>query len=267
MMKIVLASTLMIGSLWASSCKDLDTDEKIRAFVKKTYKSHPLLRENISSTLDIKTKDGATKKSQTVHMVRLGDKKRSYFLKGENTPKCSIKKANRDFLCNECTYTSNTLCRSYKGDDSSTKIQGTNIDTNDFKLLESPDFTNKCFPVKKSSKYVKILSKKVAGNSAYDKIISFYDISKKISVTTNYFSDGVLRKVYRFFPKYYKKIKNEWVSTVSRIRTVAGSEKKYSFETLVNIKKTKKNRYLLYLTPKDDPKVNKRISTLFNTNQ
>lgn len=267
MIKTLLATTLMISSLWATSCKELNSDDKIRSFVKQTYKSHPLLRENTSSTLDIKTKDGATKKRQTVHMVRLEDKKRSYFLKGENTPKCSVKKGERDFLCNECTYTSNTLCRSYKGDESTTKIQGTNIDTNDFKLLESLDFTNKCFPVKKNKKYVKIVSKKVKGNAAYDKIVSFYDVTKKISVTTNYFADGVLRKVYRFFPKYYTKIKNEWVSTVTRVRTVAGSEKKYSFETLVNIKKDAKKNYLLYLSPKDDPKVSKRINTLFNTNQ
>jgi len=267
MIKTLLTLTLLMGSLWATSCKDLNSDAKIRAFVSKTYKSHPLLRENISSTLDIKTKDGKDSKNQTVHMVRLADKKRSYFLKGENNPKCSVKKGDRDFLCNECTYTSNTLCRSYKGDDSTTKIQGTNIDTNDFKLLESHDFTNKCFPVKKNKKYVKIVSKKVSGNAAYNKIVSFYDVTKKISVTTNYFADGVLRKVYRFFPKYYKKIKNEWVSTVSRVRTVAGSEKKYSFETLINIKKDGKKNYLLYLSPKDDPKVSKRVNTLFNTNQ
>lgn len=267
MIKLVLISILTTASLWALSCKELNSDDKIRTFVKQTYKSHPLLRENVSTTLDIKTKNQTAKKSQTVHTIRLEDKKRSYFLKGENAPKCSVKKGNRDFLCNECTYTSNTLCRSYKGDESTTKIQGTNIDSNDFKLLESLDFTNSCFPVKKSSKYVKIVSKKVSGNAVYDKIISFYDVTKKISVTTNYFADGILRKVYRFFPKYYKQIKNEWVSTVSRIRTVAGSEKKYSFETLISIKKDSKKKYLLFLTPKDDPKVNKRISTLFNTNQ
>ena len=266
MIKLLLSLSLLLGAAWATSCKELNTDQKIRAFVKKTYEAHPLLRENTSSTLSIKTNEKNTKKKQTVHSVRLKENKRSFFIKGENAPKCSVKKGDRDFICSECTYTSNTLCRSYKGDESSTKIKGTNIDTNDFKLLESTDYTNSCHKTKKKG-YIKIISKKVAGNSVYDKIISYYDVTKNVSVKTDYFSEGVLRKVYQFFPKYYMQIKGEWVSTVSRIRTVNGNLKNFSFETLINVNKDKKGKHLLYLTPKEDPKVSSRISTLFNTNQ
>ena len=266
MIKIFLTFSLLVASVWATNCQELNTDKKIRAFVKKTYESHPLLRENTSSTMLIKTKEQGKKKKQFVHSVRLKDKKRSFFISGENAPKCSVKKGDRDFICSECTYTSNTLCRSYKGDDSSTKIKGTNIDTNDFKLLDSPDYTNSCFPTKKKG-YIKIISKKVAGSSAYDKIVSYYDATKNVNVKSNYFTTNVLRKVYQFFPKYYTRIKGEWVSTVSRIRTVNGNLKKFSFETLVNVKKDGKGGHLLYLDPKEDPKVGKRISTLFNTNQ
>ena len=267
MFKTLTILTLLATSLFASNCTQLNSDAKIRAFVKKTYKSHPLLRENTSSTLNIKTNDKGAVKKQAVHMVRLKDNKRSFIISGENAPKCSITKGERDFICGECTYTSNTSCRSYKGDESSTKISGTNIDTHDFELLDSPDYTSTCKDVKKKPGYVKITSKKVGGNSPYTKIISYYDMSKEISIKTNYYADGVLRKVYQFFPKYYTKIKNEWVATVSQIRTVQGNLKKFSFETLVSVKKNAKKAYLLYLSPSEDPKVSKRISTLFNTNK
>ena len=214
----------------------------------------------------IKTNEQGTKKKQTVHSLRLKDNKRSFFISGENAPKCSITKGDRDFICSECTYTANTLCRSYKGDESSTKIKGTNIDTNDFELLDSPDYVNSCHKAKKKG-YIKIVSKKVAGKSVYDKIISYYDVAKNVNVKSNYYVTGVLRKVYQFFPKYYTLIKGEWVSTVSRIRTVNGKLKNYSFETIVTVKKNGKGGHLLYLTPKEDPKVGKRISTIFNTNQ
>lgn len=266
MFKLLLTVSLLLSASWAISCKELDTDKKIRTFVKKTYESHPLLRENTSSTMMIKTNERGTKKQQVVHSVRLKETKRSYFIKGENAPKCSVTKGDRDFLCSECSYTSNTLCRSYQGDESSTRIKGTNIDTNDFKLLESPDFHNTCYKAK-SKGYIRIVSKKVSGKSAYDQIISFYDVQKNINVKSNYYSEGILRKVYQFFPKYYTLIKGEWVSTVSRVRTVNGNPNKYSFETLINVLKDKKGDYLLYMTPKDDPKIGSRISTLFNTNQ
>ncbi len=266
MFKLLLSLSLLLSASWAISCKELNTDKKIRDFVKKTYESHPLLRENTSSTMLIKTNERGSKKQQMVHSVRLKEKKRSYFIKGENAPKCSVTQGERDFICSECSYTSNTLCRSYKGDESSTKIKGTNIDTNDFKLLESPDYVNSCVKAKKKG-YLKIISKKVGGNSAYDKIISYYDVQKNINVKTNYYVENVLRKVYQFFPKYYTLIKGEWVSTVSRVRTVNGKLNNFSFETLINVTKDKKGNHLLYMTPKDDPKIGSRISTLFNTNQ
>lgn len=267
MIKIFLSSLLLTSTMFASVCKDLNTDAKIRNFVSDTYKSHPLLRENISTTLDIKTNDKGTKKKQTVHTVRLKENKRSYFIKGEHAPKCSVTKSDRDFICSECTYTSNTLCRSFKGDDSSTKLTGTNIDTNDFKLLDSPDYVSSCQAVKKKANYVKITSKRIAGNSPYTKIVSYYDLSKKISIKSNYYADGILKKIYQFFPKYFSKVKGQWLAMVSRVRTVNGDAKKFSFETLISVKKSANKDYLLFLSPTEDTKVSKRIKTLFNTNQ
>lgn len=267
MLKPLLVALLVSSTLFASSCKDLDTDAKIRAFVKETYKSNPLLRENVSASLEIKTNDKGTKEKTGVHVLRKGDNKRSFMVSGKHAPKCSISKGERSFLCSECTHNSNALCRAYKGDESSTTVPGTNIDTNDFAMLESDAFQSSCSPVKKKPNFVKITSKKVKGDSPYNKIIAYYDMSKKIAVTTNYFADNVLRKVYRFFPKYYKQIKGEWISTVSRVRTVAGKEKKFSFETLIFVQKKGKNAYELYTDPKEDKKIAKRLKTIFNTNK
>ena len=68
----------------------------------------------------------------------------------------------------------------------------------------------------------------------------------------NFFAEKVLRKVYRFFPKYYVKVGGKWFSSVMRVRTTLGSEKKFIFETLINVDKNK-GKLKLYLDLTDDP--------------
>ncbi len=266
LLMILLWGALSAQNAWAISCKELDTDQKIKAFVKKAKESNPLNRENVSTRLEMTTKEKGDKKIEQVHNLRLKDKKRTVFLKGKNAPICAISVGKRDFKCNECTLLTNSQCRSFKSSEKSTTIRGTNIDTNDFKLLESSDFKSVCEEIPKKANYLKIISSKVAGNSGYDQIVSYYDKKKEVPVITNYSAKKVLRKVYRFFPKYYIQLKGRWISTVTRVRTTKGSEKKYTFETLIKVLKTKGNKYQIYLDPAKDPALKKaNMRLLFNT--
>jgi hypothetical protein len=262
MIWVVLSSQ----SAWAISCKELDTDPKIKAFIKKTRESNPLNRENVSSHMDMTTKEKGSKKKEQLHNLRMKDRKRTVFLKGKNAPMCMVTLGKRDFKCNECTLLSNSQCRSYKSSEKSTTIRGTNIDTNDFDLLESKAFYSVCEEIPKKPGYLKIISKKTTGDADYDQIISFYDKKREVPVINNYFAQKVLRKVYRFFPKYYIKLKGEWVATVTRVRTTKGSEKKFTFETLVKVLKNKKKKYQIYLEPTNDPGLKSaNMRLIFNT--
>ena len=268
---LVLSMLLFWGimsaqSAWAVSCKELDTDQKIKAFVKKAKESNPLNRENVSTHLEMTTKKKGQKKIEQLHSLRLKDKKRTVFLKGKNAPICAISLGKRDFKCNECTLLSNSQCRSFKASEKSTTIRGTNIDTNDFQMLENKDFTSVCHEIPKKPNYLKIVSRKVSGDSLYDMVVSFYDKKREVPVITNFSAQKVLRKVYRFFPKYYIQLKDRWISTVTRVRTTKGSEKKYTFETMIRVLKTKKKKYQIYLDPKKDPALkNANMQLIFNT--
>ena len=81
----------------------------------------------------------------------------------------------------------------------------------------------------------------------------------------NFFAEKVLRKVYRFFPKYYAKVGGKWISTVMRVRTTQGKEKKFIFETLTHIQK-KNGKLKLYLDFSADPDLkNVHPESLFST--
>ncbi len=81
----------------------------------------------------------------------------------------------------------------------------------------------------------------------------------------NFFAEKVLRKVYRFFPKYYVKVDGQWFSTVMRVRTTLGKEKKFIFETLTNVDK-KNGKLKLYIDLSDDPEFkNVPPESLFST--
>ena len=266
---IMTTASWSFNSAWAISCKELNTDKKIKAFFKKTRESNPLLRKNLSSRLQMKTNDlqKKEKKEQLAQTVRLLDRKRLYFIEGPDAPNCIINRGERDFICSECTLLTNSQCRSYKSDEDSTTIQGTNIDTADFDRLEDANHVSVCKEMPKKPAYLKIITTRNKGDSPYDIIEKYYDKKKEIPVIMNYFSKEVLRKVYRFFPKYYIQLDGEWVSTVTRVRTTKGSEKRYVFETLIYVQKNQAKKYLIHLDPKKDPLLKgANWKTLFNTN-
>ena len=83
----------------------------------------------------------------------------------------------------------------------------------------------------------------------------------------NFYAEGVLRKVYRFFPKYYIKLGKNWLATIIRVRTTQGSEKKYLFETQLRVLTNKNNELRLYLDPAADPNLKGyNVKSLFFTN-
>ena len=173
-------------------------------------------------------------KKELLHFQRIGKNRRVFFAKGPNAPRCVILRGNRQYVCSQCRKNANENCRSFPSDDSSL-LPGTNIDLADFKFLTQGVKSSKCSELKKQPNYFKIdLRRKANG---YDRIVAYYDKKKKVPITMNFFSSKVMRKVYRFFPKYYIRVENQWFSTVLRVRTTQGKEKSYVFETLVHVAK------------------------------
>lgn len=254
---ILAVSFCITGVSLAITCQDLDTSEKIRSFSKKAKESNPLFRKYISARLEMRTDDKKKRKKSQVHNLRLDKKKRTYFIKGKDAPLCMVSLDEKDFKCNECTLLTNSQCRSYKQDESSTTIKGTNIDTKDVELVESKDFESKCYPVSRKKNYIKIVSKKVSGDSQYDEIESYYDKKKEINILMNLKSKGTVRKIYKYSPKNFIKIDSEWMSTVSRVRTVRGKWKRYTFETRIKVSKDKGGKLMLHLDPIKDPTLKK----------
>ncbi len=238
---LVLMS-LLPSPLFGIGCKQLNTPKKIAAFLVESQRSNPLLRKNVSVSLEISACEGKVckkkklraSKKELLHFQRIGKNRRVFFAKGPNAPRCVILRGNRQYVCSQCRKNANENCRSFPSDDSSL-LPGTNIDLADFELLTQGVKSSKCSELKKQPNYFKIdLSRKAKG---YDRIVAYYDKKKKVPITMNFFSSKVMRKVYRFFPKYYIRVENQWFSTVLRVRTTQGKEKSYVFETLVHVAK------------------------------
>ena len=238
---LVLMS-LLPSTLFGIGCKQLNTPKKIAAFLVESQRSNPLLRKNVSVSLEISACEGKVckkkklraSKKELLHFQRIGKNRRVFFAKGPNAPRCVILRGNRQYVCSQCRKNANENCRSFPSDDNSL-LPGTNIDLADFELLTQGVKSSKCSELKKQPNYFKIdLRRKAKG---YDRIIAYYDKKKKVPITMNFFSSKVMRKVYRFFPKYYIRVENQWFSTVLRVRTTQGKEKSYVFETLVHVAK------------------------------
>ena len=238
---LVLMS-LLPSPLFGIGCKQLNTPKKIAAFLVESQRSNPLLRKNVSVSLEISACEGKVckkkklraSKKELLHFQRIGKNRRVFFAKGPNAPRCVILRGNRQYVCTQCRKNANENCRSFPSDDSSL-LPGTNIDLADFELLTQGVKSSKCSELKKQPNYFKIdLRRKAKG---YDRIVAYYDKKKKVPITMNFFSSKVMRKVYRFFPKYYIRVENQWFSTVLRVRTTQGKEKSYVFETLVHVAK------------------------------
>ena len=238
---LVLMS-LLPSTLFGIGCKQLNTQKKIAAFLLESQRSNPLLRKNVSVSLEISACEGKVckkkklraSKKELLHFQRIWKNRRVFFAKGPNAPRCVILRGNRQYVCSQCRKNANENCRSFPSDDSSL-LPGTNIDLADFELLTQGVKSSKCSELKKQPNYFKIdLRRKAKG---YDRIVAYYDKKKKVPITMNFFSSKVMRKVYRFFPKYYIRVENQWFSTVLRVRTTQGKEKSYVFETLVHVAK------------------------------
>ncbi|MGK5091102.1 hypothetical protein WDW89_03680 [Deltaproteobacteria bacterium TL4] len=259
------------------SCQDLDTQEKINAFVKQSKETNPLMRANLSVHLELSPCEikecsepeakARKAKVEQIHLIRKGSDRRIFFVKGRNAPQCAITRDNRSFLCVACESSLNGECRSFSEAENLTQIRGTNIDSADFKELNDDSHTSKCEEMSNPPEILKITTTKIKGDSPYDTIITYYDREKEVPVILNYYATKVLRKVYRFFPKYYVQRDGQWFSTVMRVRTTLDDEQKYVFETLVHVLKTQTDHLELYLNPMEDPVLkNIDFDMLFNTN-
>ena len=247
-----LCCGLFSGLLEAADCNDLNSGEKIRDFVNRAKIANPLLRHNLSSLFEIKTREGEETHKSLMHLLKKDGQQRLFFVQGDHAPACVVKQHTREIWCNRCETLSSSECRVMKSDESTSRIRGTNIDLHDFDLLADKQYQTVCEPVVGKDKFLKITLTQTGGNSPYDKIISYYDKQREVPITINLFANQVLRKVYRFFPKYMISLDGQWISAVARVRSVAGKEKNFSFETLVYVKKDGDD-YQLYLRPEEDP--------------
>ena len=258
----IFISVLLNDIVFAVSCKELDSPEKIKSFMNESHLSSPFLRKNVSVTVILDSCEGKVCKSkskreaqkETLHILRLDNKRRIFAQKGPNTPRCVIQRGARRFVCSSCGAVSNENCRSFPSDES-TIFPGTNIDSADFGFVSGDVKEMKCSKLK-NPKYFKIetLINNNSGDTekSYDRVLSFFDKEKGVPIMANFFAEKVLRKVYRFFPKYYVKVEGKWFSSVMRVRTTRGNEKKFIFETLINVDKNK-GKLKLYLDLNDDP--------------
>ena len=258
----IFISVLLNDIVFAVSCKELDSPEKIKSFMNESHLSSPFLRKNVSVTVILDVCEGKVCKSkskreaqkETLHIQRLDNKRRIFAEKGPNAPTCVIQRGARRFVCSSCGAVSNENCRSFPSDES-TIFPGTNIDSADFDFVSGDVKEMKCSKLK-NPKYFKIetLINNNSGDTekSYDRVLSFFDKEKGVPIMANFFAEKVLRKVYRFFPKYYVKVEGKWFSSVMRVRTTRGNEKKFIFETLINVDKNK-GKLKVYLDLNDDP--------------
>ncbi|MCV6608746.1 MAG: hypothetical protein OIF32_11070 [Campylobacterales bacterium] len=238
-------------------CEYLDSSDKIHKYILQTIHANPISNGNSSVALEIITKKrrgGKTKSS--IHMVNHKEKRRVVFIEGDNKGRCIVGQGEKKYKCGDCSLTSNTLCREMKEKQTTTKILGTNIDMTDFDTSRMVDYTSSCHPVKRRKNYVQIESINTGKKRKYDKIVSYYEFKRELPVARHYFEKGVLKKVYNFFPREYKKIDGKWMATVVRVRSVEHKEKNYQFETVVKIKRDSKYKYMLFDDITKDKKIN-----------
>ncbi len=258
---------------WAVSCQDLDTQEKMRAFLAESRQANPLFKDQFSAQLTVSPceKENCSKKNiakrkekeSTIHSMRLGEERRTFFMAGKDHPICVVSKGIRQFKCSDCGATFNDQCRSFN---TSTAIEGTNIDSIDMELLVDPNFELSCKPVPKSTKFFVVEAIKKSGDSPYDKIAVYHEGARGVMIQIRYFAQNVLRKVYRLSLKQFIQVNEEWVSTDIKVRTVQGSEKKYTFETRIKVVRDN-GKHVAYPDPTADPYLDGTpMNVLFSTN-
>ena len=91
---------LLKDSVFAVSCKELDSPEKIKSFMNESHLSNPFLRKNVSVTVILDACEGKVCKSkskreaqkETIRIQSLDNKRRIFAEKGPNAPRCFIQR-------------------------------------------------------------------------------------------------------------------------------------------------------------------------------
>ena len=197
------------ASTSAVSCKELNTPEKIKSFMKESHQSNPLLRKNVSLGLILDVCEGKVCRSkskraaqkETLRIQKLGNKRRIFAEKGPKAPRCVIQRSGRQFVCSSCGIVSNESCRSFPSD-GSTIFPGTNIDSSDFAFTAGDTKDIKCSKLK-NPKFFKIetLINIESGEKGktYDKVLSYYDKKKEVPIMVNFFAEKSFEKFIGFF--------------------------------------------------------------------
>ena len=123
---IIFIFLLFKDFVFAVSCKELDSPEKIKSFMNESHLSSPFLRKNVSVTVILDACEGKVCKSkskreaqkETLLIQRLDNKRRIFAQEGPNAPRCVIQRGARRFVCSSCGAVSNENCRSFPSDES-----------------------------------------------------------------------------------------------------------------------------------------------------
>ena len=113
-MKFVsLLTFLLIPSFClAITCDELQSPTQVREFLERSKDSNPILRRNVSTTLEISpcekeacnSKNRKEQQKEVLHLLRLGDKSRVHFLEGSRSSQCLKTPQKFSFLASEASY-------------------------------------------------------------------------------------------------------------------------------------------------------------------
>ena len=265
------------GLVLAVECAQLDTPAKIREFIRGGQEVTPLWQGRVSAHLEVSPCEGAVCDTsqrdkrisliKRVHFMRDGANRRAFVKSGPLAPQCIISRGERDSLCARCDDTTNRNCSSVVREQTSTRVLDTNIDLGDWDLLTAEDYRVTCRQHPEKADLLIIRSETSDAKRTYQEIETNFDKVREVPLRVAMFSSGVLRKVYRFFPKYIVQVDGRWVATIMRVRTTQGSEKDYVFETQISILPGPDQKPMIYHDPTKDPLLKGyNLNQLFFTN-
>jgi len=248
----------------AARCPGLSSDADFLKYFTQLKQTNPLLRPHLSFLFEmspceakecgVEGRHQRLEKREVIHLVREEGKKRIRFLKGPNAPQCILRFDQRDLKCLRCDGQGNQLCRVYQTDESTSRLQGTNIDEADFDFMTSKQFQHSCELVKEG-RYLKLASLRKSGPGVYTKVETYVEAKRSLPILVRYFNPDGLIKLYRFFPQYYLQTKQGWISAWFQVRSVTGHEQRYHFETTFKLLKAEDQRWNLFFDLAQDPMI------------